>query len=514
MWRKGRFVMRRRFLKSLISIVTLLTLILCLNGNLGCGTGSVSAEEAELPQDNEKPVINPLITGVNSYYVLYETEEIYVDSIKPIYYAVLKKNTDIAVKKAELVPAARGGIDMQSDYLYVIDISTLSASKENYVGITTTLEAGADGMVPVINIPVHANQKKIVFNINWAIEGSEACGRKVLQNVIVSNNDSTVVTYQHTGYTGDNTGNIRDLDIQWRKGSNGEWKDIDDLSAVRWESMKISGAVVYFRLAAKNQTSEVEGNRFSKENKIKCSITKAAAVNLDVSKVTLSIKNGMQFRLNGSTEKWYTVLPYSSASTNNTLIRNPGMSTQFDPFTEATTAKASGLLLSTIYETMGLNEPVSGEAITFDVRIAATAKKSASRISTITVPAQGSAPSATVTAEPGQYRITSLVATDKMVESPTFEYFIANKNDVSMNYLDISTIKWASINNGTALKGTLKCTYTRTDGVRKTVNIVDPGAVLLIRRRSIAASAKAKAVIASKYTVITLPAYIQPTPKP
>lgn len=493
---------------------------------------TAAADPTGTPEPTPTP--NPAVTGISRTRILYTTEEIevQVSTTNPVYYAILKNKDQQTVKASELLPAAANVYGSA----YLIDFSTMSASKEGYIGVTTTVVPGEDGTVPVINLAIQPNAKKIVFNVNWAIEGSEARGINILQNVIVSNNNGTTTTYQQGSIASGSIGRLSDLNIQWRKGSNGAWNSMADLTADRWESMKTAGAVIYFRLAARDQTDVDPGCRYSKENKIKCAITKATAIKADPSKLTVSIKNGMQFRLAGA-PVWYTVLPYSSASHTETAVRNRTLSTSFDPFTENTSQKKQYLSLDELYTTLNVMPPVGDEVVTVEARIAATSKKPASKLSAITLTAQGAAPTAVITASEDSYKVTGLsvptptptstpvptgtptgtpapTPTPAPTATPQYEYFIADLADINTRSIDMSNIKWASVKEGTVLKKTLKCTYTRLDGVRKTVIITDRNAALMIRVRGAAASSKSTLVLASNYITLPVPTYAPTTPTP
>ena len=99
------------------------------------------------------PTASPASEGIAETYIEYANEQISVKvkaANTQVYYAVLKNNTVTGVKLADLLPAAQNVNGMY----YYIDISTLSASKVNYVGITTVNTPGADGLVPVVPVTV------------------------------------------------------------------------------------------------------------------------------------------------------------------------------------------------------------------------------------------------------------------------------------------------------------------------------------------------------------------------
>lgn len=456
------------------------------------------------------------IDGISKVTILYESEEVEVLASSQVYYAPLKKDTDKSVKATELVEAAK-----IADGRYLVDISTLSASKVNYLGLCVNKTPGTDGTVKVYNLTVAANQKKIVFNVNWGVEGPTGSGYKILKSVIVSNNNGTTDTYTNIDTATSSQKPISSLNIQWRKGANCAWNSITTLTESKWTSMKNSGAVIYFRIAAKNQTDSDPGCRYSKENKIKLAITKGPAVKVDISKLNVAIKNGMQFRpvtaSGAAASNWSTILAYSAKGTQKDAVRAASLaSVWYDPETEVTTTKVATLPLDRIYEISGVTPPTSGASVTFEVRIAATPKKPASRPCLLTLQAQGSAPSANISADSSQYKITDLRATDGLVTSPKFEFCIVKKahaTATSGSGLDLSSIRWSVINNNSTLKTSLKTVY-KYDGATVTASLAQADSILLIRRSGVSATAKTPtAVLASKYLVLNLPGLAaSPTP--
>ncbi len=453
------------------------------------------------------PTASPASDGIAETYIEYANEQISVKvkaANTQVYYAILKNNTVTGVKLAELLPAAQNANGM----FYYIDISTLSASKVNYVGLTTVNTPGADGLVPVVPVTVSPNQKKIIFNVDWSYEGTptQFSGIKVLQSIIINNNDGTTVTYEHL--TSAETQVLKEIAnltnmIQWRKGANGAWRSIADMEYSDWTSMLSSGAIIYFRLAAVNQTQHEAGSRFSKENKIKVAVTKAPNVKVDVSKLNLAIRNGMQFRKNGSKD-WYTVLPFAANSTNTTPI----LTTAFSPFKNNTSAKITMTSIDDIKKTLAYVEPDPPADLILDVRIAATTKKPASRVGMVSIPYQGKAPTvAGLTKSGEQYTIGAITAADTLVASPAYEMCIVTAADFDANLVDFSSIKWSTVKTGTVLKANLKTVYTKLDTAktRVTANITSSTSVVLIRRRGVAGSAKAAAILASAPAKVTIP---------
>ena len=479
------------------------------SGQTSAGSGTTAAQTSPT---GPKIVWNSAVSGISTVTVRYSSEELEVVTTRKLYYAVLKKAADTGAKPAEVIPAAGGNSSASGGGTYIIDFSVLSSSKDCYIGLSTSAEAGSNGLVPMHSVTLAASERKIVFNPNWSIEGTAAGGTSVLSSVVVTNTDSTTVTYVNGTPSGESQKSISLLSIQWHKGVNGIWQPISTLSSARWESMKSSGATVYFRLDALNSATAAAnttgtgqtGHRYSKENKIKLNTSKASNIKLDVSKLTVGFKNGMQFRVSGQTN-WVTILPYSGSSTiTATAIRSNSGSATFDPYTENTQVKITYLSVADVLNALGTTAPAAGQSVTLEVRTAATTKKPASRISTLTIPAQAAAPTATVTYGDKGWTVSNLAAPDTSVAA-NFEFALVFNTDVTNNKIDMSTLKWSAVKNGTVLKNTQKGTYTTIDKSRRTVTITDADAVLLIRRKGVTGSAKAAAALASRYVVIQIP---------
>ncbi|MBO4496915.1 MAG: hypothetical protein J5739_01775 [Lachnospiraceae bacterium] len=451
------------------------------------------------PAASTTPAANAMPDGITSIQVNYTREEITVTSNAQVYYAPLKKPTDNAVKPADIITAAK-----VTDSTYIIDISCYSASKDLYLGITNKLSPDMNGLYPVMNCKIPATYKKVVFNINYAAEGAAAAGSGILQNVIVNNTDGTTKTYDHSGTANDNIRPISELTIEWRKGNNCAYSNISTLTPAVWESMKISGAIIYLRLGATDGALG-SGQRYSQETKIKLAITKSKELKVDVNKLSVPLANGMQFREKGKTT-WITILPFDGKSKTEKAIRDVTLAaTPFDPYTEGTSAKVKEMSIEDIFTVSGYvpNES-SPTSVEYEYRIAATSKKPASRISTFKIPYQYAGPVVTAQKAGADIAFAAITNAPSDKVSGKYEYTIVDKADITADNIVISQIKWYSIKTGSVLKtGTnIKGTYQRKDGSRKTVNLGDGGSVILVRRCGIKETKKNAAVLASKYTIV------------
>ncbi len=511
-----------------------------LTGSSGMPDNSLNTDSGMITVSAADSVSGAAITatlnsmGIHEVNVLYKTEEVQVHlqtGGKKVYYTILKNDkTDssgcVSVKPSEVFPAAEDGGHM----LFYVDISTISASKEGYIGVTTNITPGSDGLVKVALIRISASQKKITFNVNWAYEGgpNSWSPRKVLESVEVTNNNGTNVTYKHLTGAETETATVSNItriaeSIQWRKGANGDWTDLDDMKYTDWAGMLGSGAILYFRLNAVNDGSGRTGNRYSKENKIKIATTKAPNLKIDVRKLTLPIKNGMQFRGVGQTY-WVTVLPFASNSTQNTTaFKQESAGVLFDPFKDNTQVKAAATSIKDIAHycpPAAASAATSGGSISLEVRIAATSKKPASRTGVITIPAQGNAPTVTgitraVVTSGGkfsgyQYTLGTIAIGDTLVSSPSYEYCVVHRSDFTNNLVDYSTLSWGSVKTGTVLKDNVKTTYVKLDAAKtrvtaKITDVTPDTSVILIRRKGVKGSSKTVDILASAPCMVEIP---------
>lgn len=438
--------------------------------------------------------------------VLYQTEELQVTSSKQVYYAPAKKETDTAVKSTTMIPAARSG----TSNIYYIDYSAMSSTKDLYIGLATNMTADAKGMVAVKLTKVGAAPKKVVFSVNWAYEG--ASKKTIFSSVLVTSASGQAVTYKALGATPatDTIKDISSLGIQWKKGANGNWADVNaTLLDAQWQSCINSKTTVYFRLEA------VGGSRMSKEVKIKSAASKAPSIKIDVNKLSLPIKNGMEYRFENSVPNpgpWFTILPYKAKHTQTAYIK---IGTNiFDPNVDITktkiaymdirkilTASGSDVAVASGSAAAGTVTPVSG-AYTIHIRTAATTKKPASPYTAFTIPAQAEAPLVKATfATEGGLTFTEIKRHEKDTTGQDIFEFLIMK-ELELPKLDLKSATWTTAKINTKLSPTVKSSFKLSDGVKVTSTLADPGIVVLVRRKGTPQSSKAVAVLASQYTII------------
>ncbi len=465
----------------------------------------------------------------------HANEEIVIKATVPIYYAVIKKADDKTVKADQLIKAGATGpvnsttssdgptitiVPGTQEADFYIDYSAISSSKDIYIGIANRVAADADGTVPLLGaVTVTGSYKKVDFVLNYAAEQSDVYGVKLIKRVTVTYPDGKSVIYQSNPAAGSTNPkdakstfkDIKDIQnyIEYKKAS-GNWQNISTLTRYKWESMLNSGTTIYLRVGAINTGDQTY--RPSKEVKVKIAVAKAPNVKADVSKLSFAIKNGMQFRRSGETN-WITVLPYDKSSTVTNPVTGPSMS--YDPLTDFCNKKISEMSFADVYRyakidtnaKSGLVDGYCLPAATVEIRTAPTDKKPASRIATVTLLKQAEKPAAvnitTATGKSAGYSVNSVTwASTDVAEKKDIEFAIVKES--SFELINPSSIKWATVKNGGGvIKDSTKTTYNLNDGAnsKQTVTIGEPGTVILIRRKGIAANKKSAAQMASAFYV-------------
>lgn len=112
--------------------------------------------------------------------------------------------------------------------------------------------------------------------------------------------------------------------IEWRKGSYGNWQPFEKLNLAQ---MNAKGASLYFRIKAVNDAdtqSGLDGHRYSSEAKVFLQkLSAAPTVSVNNATMTLTLRNGMEYSLN---DKDWTLIPtYSKNATGNDVaVKVPG----------------------------------------------------------------------------------------------------------------------------------------------------------------------------------------------
>lgn len=191
-------------------------------------------------------------------------------------------------------------------------------------------------------------------------------------------------------------------DLEWKKGDEGKWLDVDDLTVAQLEKYQIMGTVLFFRIKAVNDTTDgTKGRRPSTEVRLGISRkAPAVPVGVDGSRFTAAIKYGNEYRIsvNGSAyTHWTKVLN----------LRN-------DPL------KLEDILNAAGYTANGITSAFP--KFTLQSRTFATSRAAASKISSIKLSAQRTFP--------------GIIKKGSLPSSPT----AADLNNVYISYNGVKTI--------------------------------------------------------------------------
>lgn len=172
--------------------------------------------------------------------------------------------------------------------------------------------------------------------------------------------------------------------IEWRKGTNGNWHDYSELDP---HEMEIRGGALEFRIKSVSQEADPLGigNRHSSVTRYTLAkILPGPIVNITYTDGTVNIKNGQEFSLNG--EDWTLIPAYATnGTTTEETVPSSDRLLAIEPIT--TTARVTKFLAQ---QALGLT---SSSAITSPqtvyVRNAGSQRAAASRITEVMIPATG-----------------------------------------------------------------------------------------------------------------------------
>jgi hypothetical protein len=172
--------------------------------------------------------------------------------------------------------------------------------------------------------------------------------------------------------------------IEWRKGTNGNWHEFKDLDP---HEMEIRGGALEFRIRSVSQADDANGigNRSSGVARYTLAkILPGPIVNINLIDGTINLKNGQEFSLDG--ENW-TLIPVfaSNATTDEATVPSTDRLTAIEPIT--TSVRTTKFLAQ---QALGLamSDPITSSAVLY-VRTAGAQRAAASRITEITVPTSG-----------------------------------------------------------------------------------------------------------------------------
>ena len=252
--------------------------------------------------------------------------------------------------------------------------------------------------------------------------------------------------------------------IEWKKGTSGNWRAFKELNLGQMNS---KGGTLYFRIKAVNDEDtqdKISGSRYSSDAKIFLQ-KKAAAptVNVNNAAMSISIRNGMEYSLNE--EDWYLVPTYSKAATGNAVsvkvenydvlpTTNQRVTTLAVPFVlDVDANRKIDATLATEYPgkyDVEKNEAGEITGIYVYVRTAAGQRKSASKTEKVLIPFATAVPDIlndiTVTYQNTKSGNSGLVLTNNTTtkDGVDYQYAIVDDPD-NMTGEELSELKWSTL---------------------------------------------------------------------
>jgi len=264
---------------------------LVLAASLSGGKGAKAAENGTmLPED--------------AIRVNYEYEEMEIEcgANTVIYYS----DNNSAVNWEE---ADRG-----ADGIARFDISWIKP------GVTTRIYIKGDKDTLVAARYIEAQEKlsaEFVGDISAADVVDIATWKQVYGNYPAFDSESGYLLF-FTKRGGAETAYFDVENIEWRKGTSGNWRPFAELDL---HQMNAKGATLYFRIKAVNDADTadgVSGTRYSAEAKVFLQKTSAApSASVNNAAMSLAIRNGMEYSLDE--EEWFLVPTYSKNSTSDAV---------------------------------------------------------------------------------------------------------------------------------------------------------------------------------------------------
>lgn len=356
--------------------------------------------------------------------------------------------------------------ERRADGTAVFDISWVKP------GLTTRLYIKGDKDTLVTARYVEAQEKlsaEFVGDISAADVVDIAEWKKVYENYPAFNSRSGYLLF-FTKQGGAETAYFDLENIEWRKGTSGNWRPFQDLDL---NQMNAKGATLYFRIKAVNDDpdNDIIGARYSAEAKIFLQkISMAPTVNVNNAAMSLSIRNGMEYSLNS--KDWFLVPTYSKNATSDAMsvpvedydvlpTTNQRVLTVAVPLVLGVDAnqKIDADLVAANPDKYEVEKNEAGEVtgIYVYVRTAAGQRKSASRIEKVLIPFTGTEPNITddITVV---YQNTKSGTSGVMITNNTdaktgknYQYAIVDDPD-NLTPEELSELKWSTLKATKTLK--------------------------------------------------------------
>jgi len=216
----------------------------------------------------------------------YQEENIIVNNNgnTKIYFAT---ENDAAKNSWDMIPA-----DVNSDDTTTIDFSWLSPTVEQVLIIK-----GEDNVQRRVILKPRA--KRLEISISYDKMDSLGKSQTIGSLLNIMTTEGTAVNP------------IIWDDLEWRKGTNGSWKSVSELTVALLEKLQVKGADLYFRIKAVNDNSAnpdgTNGRRASGEVRLKIAKqTTTGSISVDGEKFNAQIRYGKEYRVtyNGTTTNW------------------------------------------------------------------------------------------------------------------------------------------------------------------------------------------------------------------
>lgn len=344
---------------------------------------------------------------------------------------IINNNGNARIFYATETEASKGMwdvIDADPGITTTIDFSFLSPSMENVI-VVKGEENQAQSRVTLVE-----RTKKLEISINYSN----------ISQLDKSDTIAPLLNIMTSAGTASNPINFQDL--EWKKGEQGKWKDIEELTKAQIEKLQIRGAMISLRIKAVNDVSNADyvakglkGRRASSEYKLKIA-KKATAmvVGIDGSRFKADIKFGKEYRvtINNLRSQWTKVTDRSTTKIPLRTVFNMGSDAKL------------------------LN--IAFPAAIIEIRDYATAKTPASKITKITLDAQrtikgsiieGYAPEDATIEDNNVYLayngISNMVLTiPSATAREPYEYTVVRPGDT----FDFDRVIWTSITKNTPVK--------------------------------------------------------------
>ena len=356
--------------------------------------------------------------------------------------------------------------ERRADGTAVFDISWVKP------GLTTRLYIKGDKDTLVTARYVEAQEKlsaEFVGDISAADVVDIAEWKKVYENYPAFNSRSGYLLF-FTKQGGAETAYFDVENIEWRKGTSGNWRPFQDLDL---NQMNAKGATLYFRIKAVNDDpdNDVVGARYSAEAKVFLQkISMAPTVNVNNAAMSLSIRNGMEYSLNS--KDWFLVPTYSKSATSDAMsvpvedydvlpTTNQRVLTVAVPLVLGVDAnqKIDADLVAANPDKYEVEKNEAGEVvgIYIYVRTAAGQRKSASRIEKVLIPFSSAEPDIAndITVV---YQNTKSGTSGVMITNNTdaktgknYQYAIVDDPD-NLTPEELSELKWSTLKATKTLK--------------------------------------------------------------